>query len=218
MANKEAIFITTENLRVIDKEHIIRCFGSWIDRWEYVRRVKKYESFRVDVKRKSIEDKVLREMVFEVDEALDIENSRTSSFQVRGIHVDKTKVNAVQNWPSPKILPETERRNKLHMSFNELCVRLSYENLVSKALVKAFKLPTEPHPSPYQIGPIKKGLTLKVTEICKLPLAMGKHYNCNELGKTIAMLSLSVVSPKTKLEDKTLETLVASPKDFQAER
>ncbi|GJW19842.1 putative reverse transcriptase domain-containing protein [Tanacetum coccineum] len=36
--------------------------------------------------------------------------------------------------------------------------------------------------------------------------------------KTIAMLSLSVVSPKTKLEDKTLETLVASPKDFQAER
>ncbi|GKE89161.1 RNA-directed DNA polymerase, partial [Tanacetum coccineum] len=131
----------------------------------------------------------------------------------------------------------------------------SYENLVSKALVKAFKLPTEPHPSPYQIGRIKKGLTLKVTEICKLPLAMGKHYNelvicdvvdmetCHVLlgrlwqrdmdsthqgksnmylfkwcRKTIAMLSLSVVSPKTKLENKTLATLVASPKDFQAER
>ncbi|GKG21139.1 hypothetical protein Tco_0383734, partial [Tanacetum coccineum] len=37
-------------------------------------------------------------------------------------------------------------------------------------------------------------------------------------GKTIAMLSLGVVSPKTKLENKTLATLVASPKDFQAER
>nr|GFD28253.1 putative nucleotidyltransferase, ribonuclease H [Tanacetum cinerariifolium] len=53
----------------------------------------------------------------------------------------------------------------------------SCENLVSKALVKAFKPPTEPHPSPYQIGQVKKGLALKVTEIYKVPLAMGKHYN-----------------------------------------
>nr|GEW47806.1 hypothetical protein [Tanacetum cinerariifolium] len=49
--------------------------------------------------------------------------------------------------------------------------------IVSKAFVKAFKLPTEPHPSPYQIWWIKKGPTLKVTEICKLPLAIWKHYN-----------------------------------------
>ncbi|GKG07656.1 hypothetical protein Tco_0330625 [Tanacetum coccineum] len=62
------------------------------------------------------------------------------------------------------------------MSFNELCVRLSCENLVSKALVKAFKLPSEPHPNPYQIGRIKKGLALKVIEICKVPLAIGKHF------------------------------------------
>ncbi|GJR96458.1 RNA-directed DNA polymerase, eukaryota [Tanacetum coccineum] len=48
-------------------------------------------SFRVDVKRKSIEDKVRREKVFELDEALDMENSSASSFQVRGIHVDETR-------------------------------------------------------------------------------------------------------------------------------
>ncbi|GJW19858.1 hypothetical protein Tco_0027294 [Tanacetum coccineum] len=49
--------------------------------------------------------------------------------------------------------------------------------LVYKALVKAFKLPTEPHPNPYQIGWIKKGSTLKVTNNCKVLLAIGKHYN-----------------------------------------
>ncbi|GKF33927.1 hypothetical protein Tco_0107127, partial [Tanacetum coccineum] len=82
MENKEAIFITIENLGVVDKEHTTRCFGSWIDHWEYGRHVKKYAGFRVDVKRKSNKDKVRRK-VFEVDEALAIENSRASSFQVR---------------------------------------------------------------------------------------------------------------------------------------
>ncbi|GKA67140.1 hypothetical protein Tco_0766948 [Tanacetum coccineum] len=70
------------------------------------------KGFRVDVKRKSIEDNVCREKVFEVDEALNIENSRASSFQVRGINVDETKVNAVRDWSSLKILPEV-RNNKV---------------------------------------------------------------------------------------------------------
>ncbi|GJV21908.1 putative nucleotidyltransferase, ribonuclease H, partial [Tanacetum coccineum] len=265
MANREAIFITIENLGVVDKEHITRCFWSWIDRWEYGRRVNKYEGFRVDVKRKSNEDKVRRE-VFEIDEALAIENSRASSFQVRGNHVDKTNVNSVRDWSSPKILPEVSGSSQRNKIFQTKCLvkkkicymiidRGSYKNLVSKALVKAFKLPTEPHPSSYQIGRIKKGLALKVAEICKVPLAIGKHYNelvtCNVVDmeachvllgrpwqhdvdsthqgksnmyqfkwsrKTISMLPLGVVSPKMKLENKTLATLVASPKEFQGER
>ncbi|GKC06910.1 transposon ty3-I gag-pol polyprotein, partial [Tanacetum coccineum] len=222
------------------------------------------KGFRVDVKRKSIKDKVRRE-VFEVDEALAIENSRASSFQVRGNHVDETKVKVVRNWVSPKILPEvsdSSQRNKIFQTKclvkENICSIIidggTCENLVSKAFVKAFKLP-EPHPNPYQIGWIKKGSALKVIETCKVLLAIGKHYNelvtcdvvdieaCHVLlgrpwqhdvdathqgksnmylfkwsGKTIAMLPLGVVSPKTKLENKTLTTLVALPKDFQAER
>ncbi|GJV50101.1 hypothetical protein Tco_1440313 [Tanacetum coccineum] len=189
VVNKEAIFITIENLVVADKEHTIRCFGSWIDRWEYGRCIKKYEGFRVDVKRKSIEDKVRREKVFEVEEALNIENSRASSFQVRGINIDETKVNAVRDWSSLKTFPEV-RNNKVENAFQEeyelqcaeafgrrgetkkICSIIdgeSCENLASKAWVKDFKLPIEPRHSPYQIGWIKKGLALKTWNVVASP-------------------------------------------------
>ncbi|GKC46595.1 hypothetical protein Tco_1064317 [Tanacetum coccineum] len=46
------------------------------------------------------------------------ENSRASSFQVRRIHVDETKVNAVRDWPSPKILPKV-RNIKVANVFQE---------------------------------------------------------------------------------------------------
>ncbi|GJX93313.1 hypothetical protein Tco_0347899 [Tanacetum coccineum] len=283
MANIDVIFITIENLKVTDKEHTTRCFGSWVDRWEFDRRVKNYKGFRVDVKRKSIEDKVRREKVFDVDEALDIENSRASSFQVRGNHVDETKVNTVRDWFSPKTLPEvrnikvadtflqedeleyaepldgeaeqvtyvvqrtlcspkvsdSSQRNKIFQTKclvkEKICSFIidgeSCENLVSKALVKAFKLPTEPH----QIGWIKEVPALKVTEICKVPLAIEKHYNelvtcdvvdmeaCHVLSGRPWQHDMDdtyqgVFSSKTKLKNKTLITLVASPKEFQAER
>nr|GEW30950.1 hypothetical protein [Tanacetum cinerariifolium] len=58
--------------------------------------------------------------------------------------------------------------------------------------------------SPYQIRWIKKGAALKVTEICKVPLANGKHYD--------ELVTYDVV------ESKTLVTFVASAKEFQAER
>ncbi|GJX19628.1 hypothetical protein Tco_0222305 [Tanacetum coccineum] len=207
-----------------------------------------------------VKDKVRRE-VFNVDEALDIENSRASSFQVRRIHVDETKVNAIRDWSSPKTLLEV-RNNKVADAFQEedelddssqrnkifqtrclvkekICSIIidggSCENLVSKALVKDFKLPIEPHHSPYQIGWIKKGPTLMVIEICKVPLAIGKHYNelvtydvvdmeaCHVLLRRpwqhdMDATHQGVVSPKMKLENKTLVTLVASPKEFQDER
>ncbi|GJV19891.1 transposon ty3-I gag-pol polyprotein [Tanacetum coccineum] len=161
----------------------------------------KPRGFRVDVKRKSVEDKVRRE-VFDVDEALDIENSRASSFHVRGIYVDETKVNAVRDWSSPKTFLEV-RNNKVADAFQEGDELEYVEPLDGEAEQVTL----------YEIGWIKKGPALKVTEICKVPLAIGKHYN--------ELVTCDVVDIKachTKLENKTLVTLVASPKEFQAER
>ncbi|GKD92619.1 hypothetical protein Tco_1372456, partial [Tanacetum coccineum] len=81
MENREAIFITIENLGVADKVHTTRCFRSWIDS-----RVYSTLPFCVSWYQSQVHHEVL-----EVDEALDIENWRASSFQVKGIHVDETK-------------------------------------------------------------------------------------------------------------------------------
>nr|GEX95795.1 putative reverse transcriptase domain-containing protein [Tanacetum cinerariifolium] len=99
-----------------------------------------------------------------------------------GIHVDKTNVNAVRYWSSLKTLLKVRNNNVADVFQEE--DKLEYvEHLdgeaeqvthvvqrtlcLPKALVKAFKLPIKLHPSLYEIGWIKKGPKLKVTEICK---------------------------------------------------
>jgi len=52
----------------------------------------------------------------------------------------------------------------------------SYENIVSKALVKHLQLPIEPHQFPYEISWIKQGPSIKVTEICRVPISIGNSY------------------------------------------
>nr|GEV47579.1 serine/threonine/dual specificity protein kinase, catalytic domain-containing protein [Tanacetum cinerariifolium] len=77
--------------------------------WKYIRRA---ILLRRHSRCSRLKLQVRHEKVFVVNEAIDIENSRASSFQVRGIHVDQTKINTVWDWPSPKIPPKV-RNNEV---------------------------------------------------------------------------------------------------------
>ena len=81
--------------------------------------------------------------------------------------------------------PDSSRQRQIFFSRcsvnNKVCTLIvdkgSYENIVSKALVDHLKLLTETKHVPYTIGWIKKGPSMKVTELCRVPLSLGKTYN-----------------------------------------
>ena len=56
----------------------------------------------------------------------------------------------------------------------------SCKNFVSKKLVVHLKLHTNKNLSPHMIDWIKKGLKVKVTETCRVPMSIGKHY-CDDV-------------------------------------
>nr|GEZ77612.1 transposon Ty3-I Gag-Pol polyprotein [Tanacetum cinerariifolium] len=92
----------------------------------------------VKVKEKILKTEVRRE-VFEVDEALVIENSRASSFQMRGIHVIETKVNAVRDWSSPKTLPEDFQAERKETGVSYPLVMKGVNDVMENAIPSVIK-------------------------------------------------------------------------------
>ncbi|CAL8119096.1 unnamed protein product [Prunus armeniaca] len=63
----------------------------------------------------------------------------------------------------------------------------SCENFVSKKLVEYLQLSTEPHVSPYSLGWVTKGPSVRVVVTCHVPLSIGKHYRDDVLCDVIDM-------------------------------
>ena len=81
-------------------------------------------------------------------------------------------------------IPNTTQRHQIFYSWysvkdkicnliidNERC-----ENIVSKTLVDHLKLETTPHHHLYNIEQIKKGPSIKVTDLCHVLISIGEHY------------------------------------------
>ena len=52
----------------------------------------------------------------------------------------------------------------------------SFENFVSKTVVRALQLPTSKHSQLYQLDWVRKGVESKVTDTCKVKMSIGKAY------------------------------------------
>lgn len=79
--------------------------------------------------------------------------------------------------------PDNIQRNKIFESKctvnGKVCKLVidscSCENLISQNLVSHLKLETQDHPNPYNIGWIEKGVNMRITKQCNLPLSLGKY-------------------------------------------
>lgn len=96
------------------------------------------------------------------------------------------------------LAPKEQNDSQRHKTFrtrctirNKVCQVIinsgSSKNVVSKALVKALNLKIETHPTPYKIVWIKKGPEVKVLEVYRVPLSIGKYYQYEVLCDVVDM-------------------------------
>ncbi|XP_028553742.1 uncharacterized protein LOC114580414 [Dendrobium catenatum] len=61
------------------------------------------------------------------------------------------------------------------------------ENVVSRGVVQSLQLKNTKSPNPYRISWVKKGIEMLVTNMCKVPFSIGKHYASEVLCDVIDM-------------------------------
>nr|GLL31143.1 uncharacterized protein LOC109163967 [Ipomoea trifida] len=120
-----------------------------------------------------------------IEENEEDEDGREESYIEEIVEEDGEHVSCVVQ----RLLYTTEdkspnQRNNIFRAYcsvvGKVCKRIidngSCDNIVSKTLVQHLSLPTQPHPRPYKMGWIKEGPSVSVTEICHVPISIGKSY------------------------------------------
>ena len=81
-------------------------------------------------------------------------------------------------------IPDTTKRHQIFYSrcsikdkvCNLIIDNRSYENIIFRALMDYLKLEMELHPHPHTLSWIKKNSSIKVTDLCHVPISISKYY------------------------------------------
>ncbi|XP_020693469.2 uncharacterized protein LOC110107535, partial [Dendrobium catenatum] len=114
----------------------------------------------------------------------DVEDELDDSFEEVGGDVGEPLICVLQKLLLSPRLPTGSQRNALFRTKctvnGKVCTLLvdsgCTENVVSRAAVEALQLKTSRNSNPYKVSWVKKGVEMEITELCRVPLSIGKSY------------------------------------------
>ena len=120
---------------------------------------------------------------YKEDKEEELETEEPDDFDFAEEHGDAITCVVQKQLCNQKASDTMQRHQNIYSRYsvnNKVCNLIIYngscENIVSRALVDYLKLEIEQHPQPYTNGLIKKGRSIKITNLCHVPYSTAKLY------------------------------------------